>query len=156
YPQVDAIFVASAQRVEWMYLMHDGRAPAELAWRVALPEGLPKVRSETSGALVFADAGGNARLRIPPPYAVDARGARREAELSFDGARLRVRLDATGLSFPVLLDPAVETAVWEDNTPAPGAKLNAALAYDSLRGRAVLFGGSSSGGVVWEWDGNVW
>lgn len=47
------------------------------------------------------------------------------------------------------------------STAGPGARSNAALAYDSQRDRFVLFGGRSESGVqfpndTWEWDGNTW
>ena len=46
-------------------------------------------------------------------------------------------------------------------TPAgPGAVEHAALGYDERRGRAVVFGGGSRDGqmfdATWEWDGNAW
>jgi hypothetical protein len=43
--------------------------------------------------------------------------------------------------------------------PAPSARANHALAFDSVRGRTVLFGGSSDAGYLadtWEWDGSNW
>ena len=42
----------------------------------------------------------------------------------------------------------------------PGGRFGHAMAYDSVRGRVVLFGGEGSqGGLLadtWEWDGKVW
>ena len=42
----------------------------------------------------------------------------------------------------------------------PVPRTGAATAYDPLRGRLVLFGGSAAGGVklddTWEWDGDSW
>jgi len=44
--------------------------------------------------------------------------------------------------------------------PAPTARARAAIAFDSVRNRAVLFGGQdSSGGALadtWEWNGSAW
>ncbi len=51
---------------------------------------------------------------------------------------------------------------WVQRTPEsfPSARLGAAMAYDGVRGRVVLFGGLGSGnlfsGDTWEWDGNDW
>lgn len=52
---------------------------------------------------------------------------------------------------------------WEDKTPTgtmPVARQSHAMAYDSARGRAVMFGGIDDADTpfqdVWEWDGNVW
>ena len=42
----------------------------------------------------------------------------------------------------------------------PAARSGHAMAYDPVRGRTVLFGGSGAGGVMdpatWEWDGTSW
>ncbi|MBI5526160.1 MAG: hypothetical protein HY897_07480 [Deltaproteobacteria bacterium] len=54
---------------------------------------------------------------------------------------------------------------WAKKTPAdpegdgnPSARFGHALAYDSTRGRTVLFGGFAGGynGETWEWDGASW
>ncbi len=61
--------------------------------------------------------------------------------------------------------PATAAAValnWEQEAPSasPPARVFAASAYDSLRNRMVVFGGSSNGaanlGDTWEWDGSTW
>src|SRR4029077_2490438 len=46
-------------------------------------------------------------------------------------------------------------ANWGQQSPAqsPPALVYAGMAYDSLRGRPVLFGG---GTTTWEWDGSHW
>ncbi len=58
-----------------------------------------------------------------------------------------------------LVAPAL--AQWEQRQPAnsPGPRESGAVAFDSLRQRAVLFGGSNAGAVLgdtWEWDGTTW
>lgn len=45
---------------------------------------------------------------------------------------------------------------WEHRDPEPPGNLNFAMAYDSARGRTVLFGGVASPADTWEWDGRVW
>ncbi|MFY9345466.1 MAG: kelch repeat-containing protein, partial [Planctomycetota bacterium] len=50
---------------------------------------------------------------------------------------------------------------WQLRTPAvrPPARRGAPMAFDPLRGVAVLFGGANTGGVLgdtWTWDGTVW
>jgi len=45
------------------------------------------------------------------------------------------------------------------NGPSPSARYMHAMAYDSQRGKTVLFGGQSNGtdlGDTWEWDGTAW
>jgi VCBS repeat protein/HYDIN/CFA65/VesB family protein/thrombospondin type 3 repeat protein len=42
---------------------------------------------------------------------------------------------------------------------SPSARNGAGMAYDSARGRVVLFGGNGSDGLLadtWEWDGSLW
>jgi hypothetical protein len=51
-------------------------------------------------------------------------------------------------------------AEWrESKATGPSARSGAALVYDSVREKIVLFGGASGGGVsneTWEWDGQQW
>jgi hypothetical protein len=57
---------------------------------------------------------------------------------------------------------AGSTLSWVQATPtqSPGGRAYAAMSYDSLRSRTVLFGGSSNAssnfGDTWEWDGINW
>ena len=57
--------------------------------------------------------------------------------------------------FALLVGQSAAQTNWIERRPAhqPSAQAGHALVYDSLRGRAVLFGGD---GETWEWDGNDW
>jgi len=46
----------------------------------------------------------------------------------------------------------------KDLVVKPSARLGAAMVFDAVRNRVVLFGGSGSGncGDTWEWDGTTW
>ncbi|HEX5052986.1 MAG TPA: kelch repeat-containing protein [Planctomycetota bacterium] len=67
-------------------------------------------------------------------------------------------IDGTTWEFDAL------TTTWTNVSPAgasPSARQLATLAYDSFRGRTVLFGGTDGYGAVfhgdtWEWDGTSW
>lgn len=67
-------------------------------------------------------------------------------------------------SVPVLLGLSATVAAqggWvQVSTNAPGARHSHAMAYDSVRGRVVLFGGEDVVGNnladTWEWDGTTW
>jgi hypothetical protein len=89
-----------------------------------------------------------------------------------DGARLAID-PQTGMLLlfgGVVIDPAVqyftETWLWngaawqEAGVPGPPGRVHPAMAYDALRGRIVLAGGSNAPGAVlpdvWEWDGEAW
>ncbi|MBI2394594.1 MAG: hypothetical protein HYV09_33805, partial [Deltaproteobacteria bacterium] len=60
--------------------------------------------------------------------------------------------------YPIVLDPALETAVWQPRVLIPSARDNPAMAYDSARKRVVLFGGTGADWLsdTWEYDGIVW
>lgn len=64
--------------------------------------------------------------------------------------------DGTG---PVLRGQLAWQLAEDPSAPAPSERTGAALAYDSARGRVVLFGGSGETGALqdtWEWDGTRW
>jgi hypothetical protein len=66
------------------------------------------------------------------------------------------------LVLPTLLifSPAAATADWGQKTfPEIGVRNAHAMAYDSRRGRVILFGGADAlkvCGETWEWDGQRW
>ncbi len=92
--------------------------------------------------------------------------ARFGVAMAYDSQRARVVLfgGVTGAGGLALADTWVwDGSTWVGSTPAPSppARWYAAMAYDSRRARAVLFGGlSSTPGVyladTWEWDGSTW
>jgi hypothetical protein len=52
-----------------------------------------------------------------------------------------------------------QTATWTEVQPGPGTRHEFAMAFDSARGRTVVFGGTKDGttaGDTWEWDGTDW
>src|SRR5262249_35721082 len=110
YTATDAIVEMAADRFEAFLVLRDASAPHSFTWHVNLPERIRDTRFERSGGLAFRDAEQKTVLRAPPAYAVDARGARVPARLSWEDSRLSVELTATSLEYPVLLDPAFEKA----------------------------------------------
>lgn len=161
YPSTDVVYVAARDRVEWFLTLKSAKAPHAFTWHATLPSDLVKLRREPSGALVVIDTRGTERLRMPVPYAVDAHGNRRDARLTWKDGELRVALDVAGLAYPVLLDPALVTAVWVQRFPttSPSARAGGTMVYDSGLNRIVLIGGfgtGGGGGDVWQWDGTIW
>src|SRR5229473_2758607 len=69
---------------------------------------------------------------------------------------------AVGMTGALVPAQAAGALSWVQATPtqAPPGRAYAAMTYDSLRGRTVLFGGSSNAssnfGDTWEWDGINW
>jgi hypothetical protein len=158
YPSTDVVFVVTEQRLEELLLLRDAAAPREFAWTIKVPHGLPRTRLEADGALAFLDARDEAVLRIPRPFAVDARGTRRWVAMDWRAGRLVLRLDTAGLTYPILLDPAIETAVWELKQPSMTPFNNdEGMAFDSARGRTVVVRGWALAGVdTYLWDGTDW
>ena len=77
------------------------------------------------------------------------------AAMTFDTRRNRFVLNVDALT-------ALQTFEWDGAnwvlrpaTPQPSARPLSPLAYDALRGRAVLFSGNSIQDT-WEWDGTTW
>jgi hypothetical protein len=153
-PDTDLVTVADTDLLETFLLLRDHHAPTEFVWRVEVPRGLASTRREPNGSLLFLDRQGDAVLRVKPPFAVDAQGTRREATLAWDGQRLAVRLDPTGLAWPVLLDPVIELAAWVQvaTTGPPGGKYRG-MVYDAVRGQTLVCG---SAGRLWAWNGSAW
>jgi hypothetical protein len=162
FPSTDVVALGNAFYAEHLLVLRDAAAKPSVSYRVDLGKGLtPKWEDK---ALVLADARGEGRLRVIAPYAVDARGVVREATMTLDRGELRISLDPTGLAYPIVLDPAVESFVWQKMTPtkSPSPRNDTAMAYDPARKVTVLYGGSpditSSVGVAetWEYDGTTW
>ncbi|MGZ3456594.1 MAG: hypothetical protein ACXVEF_43715, partial [Polyangiales bacterium] len=77
-------------------------------YRVRLGEGLARLRLR-EGTIEALDASGTAWLRSPKPFAVDAHGVRRDADVALaregDDWRIDVTLDGKDLAAPIALDP---------------------------------------------------
>jgi len=105
----------------------------------------------------------NGRIWSPLPGVFP--GRREDALLIFDSRRKVLVLYGGRASGQVYSD----TWEWngsrwlrrsDETTTSPGPLEHAAAAFDSARGRVVLFGGGSSDqklhATVWEWDGSRW
>jgi hypothetical protein len=158
-PATDLVYVAGELRVEAFLLLRRPSAPSEFRWRITLPAGLPTVRRTGAGGLELLDEAGRSRLHVPPAFLVDAEGRRRAADLQLADGVLVVRAETRGLTFPVLLDPAVEVATWQQVAGPPPTSFGAS-AYDTTRHRIVFFTESLPSTTpladTWEWDGSVW
>jgi hypothetical protein len=164
----DIVWTGDEHRAELFFVLRDAAAPTSFRWRVTLGSDL--IRGETSaagGGVGFFDATGRKRLRVGAAHAVDAGGTRRDAALAWSDGALELNLDTRGLQFPILLDPPLETVEWDlvmpSNWPPTRRFESAGMAFDSARGKTVLFGGTPSPDFgtmglddTWEWDGTSW
>ena len=91
---------------------------------------------------------------------------RSEHAMAYDSQRGRVvlfggQVFGNGSRIPLGDTWEWDGATWTELSPstAPVARFGHAMAYDSQRGRVVLFGGADASGArddVWEWDGTNW
>lgn len=165
----DALWLLRSNALEQLLLVPSAPRELRFGWELCHAERLAAVRQTPALGLVFSDGHGTDRLRIPPPFALDARGQRRELSLQYRAesagcGRVDFTLDARGLAPPLLVDPALEAVVWTDRTDPdhkPVGRFGHGLAYDPVRNKTVLFGGSVNGPPpflddTWEWDGDAW
>jgi hypothetical protein len=149
-------------------------------WALRLPAASPPSRHSSGmaydparGCMVLFGGVGNAsplsdtwewngnnwtqRVLSPPPLS--------DAASVYDPIRARTVLfgGADGSSLAPVADTwEWDGAHWFQQTPAtaPPPRSGHALAFDSQRGRSLLFGGSdgtnTSLGDTWQWDGSVW
>jgi IPT/TIG domain-containing protein len=113
-------------------------------------------------------------VAVPPAFAeldwirshpADSPSARSGAAVAYDASRHRVVLFGGDVERSAA-GPSNETWTWDGTTwkqsfpeHRPSARRGHAMAFDSWRGRVVLFGGESAGeflGDTWEWDGEDW
>ena len=130
------------------------------------PSMRPNAAMASDGAGVILFGGGNSTTNVQtwrwingawtllaPPQSATGRAAH---QMAYDVARARVVLFGGSSS------PAPTNDVWEwtgstwvvRNVKVSPTHRTAAIAYQPLRGRSLLFGGSTND--VWEWDGSAW
>lgn len=118
--------------------------------------------------LELLDAKGSPRLRVAPPYVLDARGARRVASIDVEGCAFQtdprapwgrpivppgassctvvVRWDGAGLTYPIAVDPVWETT---DVLVEPRYQAAAAALDDASAASVILVtGGFDAAGVA--------
>jgi hypothetical protein len=147
FASTDEIDVATDDALEILYLLRDKSAPTKFSWSVSLPAQLSKTAPAEDGGLEIFDGAGELRLRVPRPFVVDAHGVRRLAQLDATSDRWTLSFDPSGLEYPLLVDPIVETTIWKHDGKAPAPSYNSyAVAY---AGKVLVV----ANGGTWEWDG---
>ncbi len=164
-PGTDRVIAATRDAFEDMLVLTSPEAPTTFAWHVA-PSAELAHAAMRDGGLELADEGGRVALRIAPPHVVDAHGIMRDAALTWDfGAQLmRIAFDASGLAYPIVLDPSIDLGVWLElaRLPAGLPRYAGGSAFDGARGEMVVFGGQTSfattdiNAQTWTWNGAAW
>jgi hypothetical protein len=157
YESTDMLAASGRSLSEVLYLLKSPDAPKQFAWHIQLPAGVEKVESRNDGVW-FLDRNDTLVLRVPEPYAVDAKGVKQAALLTWNEPAQELSVELTsdaGLTYPILLDPAFESEVWvQVQTPPPSAEHK--LVYDPDRKRVVAFGGDLPRNETWLYDGLTW
>jgi hypothetical protein len=107
------------------------------------------LRPETvsRNAAAFVTARGRAVLRYTGLHAIDARGRTLPAWLSVRGAQLLIHLAATGVQYPVRIDPFIRQATLRPQGDSGYANANfGATVALSADGRTALIGGPDDNG----------
>ncbi len=135
-----------------------------------LPGVIAATTLALTGTFVNADAA-STPLNWVPVSTIQAPAGREFAAMSFDSVHGRTVLfggiaapsNGTFPPPPAFADTwQWDGSAWTQLTPAisPPGLQGAGMAFDSARGRSILFGGVPSSGAptagTWEWDGSAW
>ena len=161
--QAHSFFLAEADRVEQFILLRDASAPTTFRYRVAVTRGRGRVRQRHHTVEVL-DQAGIAWLRLQPPYAISADGARVPARVTLERGELTVAVAPGALQYPALFDPGWTTTgkmalgrtghsatifgngkVLVAGGQYQGKKINTVELYDSKSGTWTATGSLSAG-----------
>ena len=131
----DSVHLVERGRVEEFILLHHSRAPRVFHYKLEAEGG--EVR-QLEGVVEVLDREGNARLRLEPPFVVDAAGELQAVAVTLRGSRLTLGLPPGLHRYPALLDPG-----WTDTRDmASRHKFHAMVELQG--GKALLCGGKES------------
>jgi hypothetical protein len=150
FPDAHVIAVVKDRTATWFFFLEGPHAPHDFVVRFDAAAGAtaPHVRSD-----------------VP---VLDGKHEARAPEVVWDGARVTLRVDPSGLTYPLLAAVQLELVVapppvtpepvaWtETRETGPGPRGGHAMAYDTDRRAIVLFGGHERDDDVWEYDGSRW
>jgi RHS repeat-associated protein len=118
-PATDVIVTLGEERVQEFRILADDRAPSRALYHLAVGPRIQEVK-QIDGIVVAFDDDGVPLFRTLPAAAVDATGRVRALDLTLaasdqGGYALSVDLDAHGLEFPIVVDPAwVSDGYWPE------------------------------------------
>lgn len=146
---VDMIAVRDPEYFELAFVVNDPERAPRLSFTAGGGAAGERVSIEKeSGAALLRTAGGSPLLRIDPPVALDAAGARRDGRYELAGSELSIALNLSGLTPPIVVDPRFTIPFWTllSDDRAPGAvsysKVSGSreirVVFDEARGKPVL------------------
>jgi len=151
-PFVDRLVTTDHHRIEELLVLKSREAGDHFSWGLEA-DGL-NAAADGRGGLLFYGDGRQPIFAVPQPLAIDANGNEQKASLTWDGVHKRMDVSfvpGPDTAYPVLLDPSIETMVWEQISH-PTLATSPAMTYDESRGRLVMY----AGGVTWTTRGDVW
>jgi hypothetical protein len=101
----DVAFVRAPTGLEELRLLTTSEAPSIARWHLRRGDAVAQVRVRDR-MVEAVDASGMVLFHADPMFVVDARGARRDVDVQIEDDELVARWDASGLAFPIALDPA--------------------------------------------------
>jgi hypothetical protein len=165
-PSTDAIVFSDGHAIEDAWALRDAKAAHTLSWAVHAGPGATLRLREDRVELV--DAKGYVQLAAAPPFAIDAEGVRRElhpslvlasgepgappelAAPSSHDATMTLSVDATGLAYPITVDP-----LWGSSAPMRVARSgHSALLLPT--GKVLVLGGGSAAAELYDPASNTW
>lgn len=160
YPATHALFSVDAHEAELNFVLVDARAPREFTFGIESEGGALQAHQDSEQRIAFLDRAGQTRLVLGTPQAIDAVGVTRNGTLILDGERVHMRLDPTGLTYPIVFDPPLGTPTWTQLSPTTSPAARTYYGMATLGTKVVMFGGRLSTGIntdeTWEWDGINW
>ena len=137
-PDLDLVQIVEPGRIEELEVLRSARAPTTTRSRLKLAPSLhARARDHR---IEVVDRDGRLVLQTEPIFAVDARGVRRDAEVTLQGDDVVITLPIEGLAFPVVLDPAWTTTA----SMATARKGHTATLLSS--GKVLVVGGVDGAG----------
>ncbi len=161
-PGVDVVYGTRADGLKEELVLRRAGTRTRFVFDLGLSRGL-RARLLRSKALAFVDGQGRARLSVPAPFMVDARG-RRSGAVRFDVARVDGRwrltlvadgrwLSRAGRAWPVTVDPWVRVATDGDCTLDSAAPESSSLCAANELRVANVGGGEQRALLRFDLDG---
>jgi len=107
-PATDIVLAVDGQRVEELRVLRSERAPTSARYHLLLGPDVAGLRAR-EGRIELLDANGRVALLADPPFAIDAKGTRRDLEVELDGHTATLSIDTKDLRFPIVVDPGWTT-----------------------------------------------
>ncbi|MBI2392139.1 MAG: hypothetical protein HYV09_21285, partial [Deltaproteobacteria bacterium] len=139
----DVVWMTTAHGAEEARVLSTPRAPHTARYRLRIGPAIERLRLR-EGRVEAIDRSGAVAVASDPAFAVDVRGARRAVAVSLEldagGAWMTASLDAEGLEYPIVVDPAWTTV------PSMAVARRDAGAATLSSGKVLVVAGASGTG----------